>query len=180
VEVSGVSPETVLPAIRRMGRDNARTPMQWTGERHGGFTDGTPWIGVNPNHRTINAASQYGDTRSVLEFYRALIGLRHAEPVVANGDFRMLAAEHPTLFAFQRCDQTSALTVIANFSDRALSLEVVADIGAIEVPHARLVLANYPATSRPLRDSLGPWEVRVVLAKPLTGDRRLARTTLRR
>jgi oligo-1,6-glucosidase len=166
MEVRGASPESVLPGIRRIGRDNARTPMQWTGELHGGFTRGTPWIGANPNHLTINAQSQYDDPRSVFEFYRALIAMRHAEPVVADGDFTMLAAEHPTLFAFQRRDQSSALTVIANFSSRALVIESVVDIGAVELHRARLVLANYPAGSRPLNDPLRPWEVRVLLGNP--------------
>jgi oligo-1,6-glucosidase len=166
IEQRGASPETVLPSIRRIGRDNARTPMQWTDEQNGGFTRGTPWIGANPNHLTINAASQYGDALSVFEFYRALIGLRHSEPVVANGDFTMLAAEHPTLFAFQRRDQSATLTVIANFSSRALAVASVADIGALELPRARLVLANYPAGSRPLNDPLRPWEVRVLLGNP--------------
>ena len=36
-------------------RDNARTPMQWDASPHAGFTTGTPWLAVNPNHAEINA-----------------------------------------------------------------------------------------------------------------------------
>ena len=40
--------------IRKKGRDNARTPMQWDASANAGFTAGTPWIDVNPNYRQIN------------------------------------------------------------------------------------------------------------------------------
>ncbi len=61
VDLLGHEPEDVLAALRAMGRDNARTPMQWTAEPGAGFTSTTPWIGVNPNHERVNAAAQVGD-----------------------------------------------------------------------------------------------------------------------
>ncbi len=42
-------------------RDNARTPMQWSSGENAGFTEGEPWIRVNPNCREINAAAQTGE-----------------------------------------------------------------------------------------------------------------------
>ena len=78
----------MLAALRAMGRDNARTPMQWDASEHAGFTTGTPWLAVNPNHVEINAAAERADPDSVFHHYRRLIELRHAEPAVASATSR--------------------------------------------------------------------------------------------
>lgn len=39
--------KTVMGYIKAVGRDNARTPMQWDASDNGGFTSGTPWLQVN-------------------------------------------------------------------------------------------------------------------------------------
>ena len=72
----GEDPAAVLAGMGHH-RDNARTPMQWDDSPHAGFTTGTPWIAVNPNHTTINAAAARADDRSVFHHYRRLIELRH-------------------------------------------------------------------------------------------------------
>ena len=99
---AGDDPETVLAALRVRSRDNARTPMQWDATRAAGFTSGEPWIAVNPNHLEINAATQVDDKDSVLAHYRAVIELRHSDPVVAHGDFTMLLPNDPVVYAFTR------------------------------------------------------------------------------
>jgi oligo-1,6-glucosidase len=153
----GAVAESVLAQIRRIGRDNARTPMQWSAEAHGGFTTGSPWIAAHPNHDTINAASQVGVPGSVYEFYRSLIRLRHENPVVSGGDFRMLAPQHPSLFAFERTRDGRAIVVLANFDIVELDL---ASVPEIDVTGTELVLGNYPPQgSKPV---LRPWEVRVL------------------
>ena len=85
-----------------MGRDNARTPMQWDAGPHAGFTTGEPWLGVNPNHVEINAEAARADPDSVFHHYRQLIELRHALPVVAHGDFTMLLEDDERVYAFTR------------------------------------------------------------------------------
>ena len=87
---AGADPDAVLATLRKMSRDNARTPMQWDASEHAGFTSGEPWIPVNPNHAEINADAAVADLDSVFHHYRRLIELRHTEPVVAHGDFTML------------------------------------------------------------------------------------------
>jgi oligo-1,6-glucosidase len=62
----GEDPDRVLAALRTMSRDNARTPMQWDASEHAGFTTGTPWIPVNPNHAEINVEAALADPSSVL------------------------------------------------------------------------------------------------------------------
>ena len=98
----GESPKDVLARIAPISRDNARTPVQWDGGEHAGFTTGTPWIPVAPNAREINAAAQIDAPGSVLEHYRALIALRHSDDVVALGTFRLLADDDPAAWVILR------------------------------------------------------------------------------
>jgi oligo-1,6-glucosidase len=121
---AGVAPADVLASLRAMGRDNARTPMQWDGTEHAGFTTGTPWIPVNPNHTKVNVEAAVADPDSVLHHYRRLIALRHAEPAVAHGDFHMLAADDDRVYAFTRRLGDTELLVLGNFSADAATPEV--------------------------------------------------------
>ena len=157
----GADPEPVLHALRTMGRDNARTPMQWDDSLHAGFTTGTPWMPVNPNHKEVNAATALADPDSVLAHYRRLADLRHTEPVVAHGDFAMLLPDDPDVYAFTRTLDDVQLLVVGNFTGR----EVVAAVpGAEAWAEAELVLGNVdPAPSAPSSTgiALAPWEARV-------------------
>ncbi|MFE9750181.1 alpha-glucosidase [Saccharothrix saharensis] len=113
---AGGEPKTVLRGLRAMGRDNARTPVQWDASPNAGFTTGEPWLAVNPNHTWLNAQAQYDDPRSVFNHYRRLIELRHSLPVIARGDFRMLLADEPYLYAYERTLDNDRLLVVANLS----------------------------------------------------------------
>jgi oligo-1,6-glucosidase len=144
----------VLAALRTMSRDNARTPMQWDASAHAGFTTGTPWIAVNPNHAEINVEAARADPDSVAHHYRRLIELRHTEPVVAHGDFTMRMADDETVYAFIRRLGDVELFVLGNFSG--------ADAAAGEAAEwadAELLLGNYPAPED--HGTLRPWETRV-------------------
>lgn len=114
---AGVStPEQMLAALAAMGRDNARTPVQWDASPQAGFTTGTPWLAVNPNHVEINAAAQRDDPASVLAFYRRLVALRREDDVVALGAFTMLAPADEQVYAFTRSlgDPATDLLVVVN------------------------------------------------------------------
>ena len=139
---AGDDPEQVLAALRLRSRDNARTPMQWDRTPSAGFTAGEPWIAVNPNYTEINAADQLGDPDSVLAHFKAVIALRHSDPVVAHGDFEMLLPEDPRVYAFTRSWEGSTLLVLGNFSSSAARAAVP---GEARWAAAELVLANYPA-----------------------------------
>ena len=154
---TGSDPETVLNALRVSGRDNARTPMQWDNTENAGFTTGTPWISVNPNHEEINARAALADDDSVFHHYRRLIELRRTEPAVAHGDFHMLLADHDQVYAFIRRHGTTELLLLANFSGEPVTIEVP---DADRWQAAELVLANYPIdTAENLRElTLRPFE----------------------
>jgi oligo-1,6-glucosidase len=155
----GDPPEHVLESLRLAGRDNARTPMQWDASEHAGFTSGTPWMPVNPNHTEINAAAAVGDADSVFHHYRRLIALRHADPVVAHGDFHLVLADHPQVYAFVRRHAGAQLLVLANVSGTEVTVELPE---AERWAEADLVLVNVPAPEAlRARLTLRPWEARV-------------------
>jgi oligo-1,6-glucosidase len=153
--VAGEDPTAVLAALRRMSRDNARTPVQWDGSPNAGFTAGTPWLPVNPDHLEWNAAAQRRDPHSVLAHYRRLIALRHENPVVALGDFAMLLPEHEEVYAFTRSMEDDVLLVVCNVGRRPHRLAELLP----QVLHADLVLGNLAA---PIPEVLAPWEARVL------------------
>jgi oligo-1,6-glucosidase len=150
----------VLAALRRMSRDNARTPMQWTAGPQAGFSSGEPWIGVNPNHRQINAEAEVDDPDSVFNHYRKLIALRHTHPIVARGDFTMLLPDDEHVYAFYRQLGSEQWLVLGNFGGTDVPVPLP---GAQDWAAAELLLGNYPAPSEPGSAALflRPWECRV-------------------
>lgn len=117
VHERGMDPALVLSALRETSRDNARTPMQWTGGDEGGFSSGESWISMNRNHRVINVDDQRGVPESVLEHYRRLIALRHELSAIRTGNFVLWEPGHPRLFIYERVSVDGRLLVAANLSD---------------------------------------------------------------
>jgi oligo-1,6-glucosidase len=153
---AGDPPEHVLAALRYMGRDNARTPMQWDETEHAGFSTGTPWLPVNPNYTQINAEAALTDPDSVLHHYQRLIELRHAEPAIAHGDYTMLLPDDERIYAYRRRLGNVEVLVLGNFSGVAAPLTDLPD--ATAWAGAELLIGNYPAAGELI---LRPWETRV-------------------
>lgn len=154
---AGDDPAAVLASIARMGRDNARTPVQWDASPNAGFTTGQPWIAVNPDHVEVNVAAAEADPDSVLHHCRRLIALRHDEPAVVHGDFTMLLAEHPTVYAFTRRLDDVELLVAVNVSGDEVALDLPdADRWRDTEP----LVPNVPDGGH--GDRLRPWEARVL------------------
>jgi len=111
----GYSHEEIMESIYAKGRDNARTPMQWTAELNGGFSTGTPWIAVNSNYKMINAKNQVNDENSIFSHYKKLIRLRRENDVIVYGDFELLFPKDENIFAYTRTLGQHKLVVICNF-----------------------------------------------------------------
>jgi oligo-1,6-glucosidase len=107
-----VSEAEYLANVRAMGRDNARTPVQWTAGPNGGFTTGRPWLAVNPNAKAINAEDQAARPDSVLNWCRDLIAWRRGSSDLLRGDYQDLDPDHDQVFAYRRGD---GLLVVLNF-----------------------------------------------------------------
>jgi len=160
----GEDPQKVLKAIHYMGRDNARTPMQWDDGPNAGFTTGTPWIKVNPNYRDINVKEAMADPDSIFHYYRKLIALRKRHDIVVYGDFVPLLEDHPQIYAYLRVLGNERWLVLLNFFGSECEFALPKDVSFAD---AGLVIGNYPDGGRPLDRTvrLRPYEARVYALK---------------
>ena len=113
--------------------------MPWSGEKNGGFTTGTPWIGANPNYPRVNAEAELADPDSVFNYYKKLIALRHANPIIVYGTFHPLMEDSDVIYAYDRRLDGKTLRVLCNFSDR-IQLCALAD-----TKPKNLLISNYRA-----------------------------------
>ena len=138
LQQKGLSKEDALRIIQIHSRDNGRTPMQWNGEAHGGFTTGTPWIGVNENYSKVNAQSQIHDETSIFNYYKTLVALRKEYDIIAFGDIKPLDEKHPTVFAYERTYGDESLLVVCNFYKNEVEWNALRNLEGYEA-----ILSNY-------------------------------------
>ena len=150
----GFAKEDVMESIYAKGRDNARTPMQWTPGKNAGFSKAAPWIKVNPNYTEINAESQLADKNSIFHYYQKLIRLRKENPVFVDGEYVPFLEEDETLFSYIRRNAECELLVQANFFSNPAPLQLPDGW-----KDARLLLCNYEEDAGDLL--LRAYEVRV-------------------
>ena len=137
----GYTKDKALSLIAEMSRDNARTPMQWSEEAHGGFTTGTPWLPVNENCQTIHVKEQESQENSVLSFYKKLIALRtdpEYEEAIVYGSQEPFLEEETDLTAFYRKGQEKTLLILANTCLESRTITLPA-------PIKKVLLNNYAA-----------------------------------
>ena len=143
---AGYSHEDVMASIWARGRDNARTPMQWTAEENAGFTTGKPWLPVNENHSFINAEAALEDENSVFYHYQKLIALRKQYDVFREGNFLLWYEDHEDLFVYSRSYENRHMVVVCNFSDKHIPFQLPE-----EFANGKTLIANYPERTETLR-----------------------------
>ncbi|MEA5051666.1 MAG: alpha-glucosidase [Oscillospiraceae bacterium] len=140
-ELEDIESKNVLRLMEKMGfparmrwrimqlrsRDNARTPYQWSDGKNAGFTEGTPWLGINGNYTHINYEAQRGDPFSIWNFYREMIAFRADSTILRLGTFKALETTRH-IFAFERALEGEKLTVIVNFSDSNRQVDYRGDV----------------------------------------------------
>ena len=153
----GLEAENVMRGLSSRSRDNARTPVQWDDTAQAGFTQGSPWLPVNPNYVVINAAAAVADPNSVFHHFRRLIALRHDHPVLVDGRFELLLPDHDQIWAVSRTLGDQQLIMIANCS----STPAVVPGGALPdlAGAASLLTTHGDSTAADLH----PWESRLFL-----------------
>lgn len=120
---AGYDRSAIMKSIYAMGRDNARTPIQWNKQANAGFSDVTPWIQVNSNHSFINVEQALQDPKSIFYTYQALIKLRKTYSIFCTGSYTLIEREDH-IFAYQRNTEEEHLKVICNFSDQPHAIEL--------------------------------------------------------
>jgi trehalose-6-phosphate hydrolase len=164
LKAQGKMDAEIMAAIQQKSRDNARTPMQWDGSEHAGFTCGTPWIRVAPNYKEINVEQALRDKDSVFYHYQKLIRLRKEYDIIAYGDFQLILEEDPRIFAYLRRYRDETLLVINNFyGDEALFV-LPEEVGVQGEAH--VLISNYPDTEKQIQKLLlRPYESVAFLIK---------------
>ena len=123
---AGLGEEEAFRRVAAFSRDNARTPMQWTDGKNAGFTEGTPWLRVNPNCSRINVKDQEKNAGSVLSFYKKLTALRKSEEykeTVVYGEFVPYLEQEKNLIGYFR-EGEKKLLVLANFQKAPREVEL--------------------------------------------------------
>lgn len=144
--------------VKKVTRDNSRTPMQWENTTNGGFTSGTPWIKVNTNYKEINVEQEEKNKDSILHFYREMIGFRKAHPVLVDGHFQPILEEHQYIIAYSRENKKEKLLVVINLSGKKIKAEKHL-MGLLE---EEPVLMNYKGVrDREQKIVLHPYEGRI-------------------
>lgn len=159
----GVPHQDIMDIIWASSRDNSRTPMQWTDEVNSGFTNGKPWMKVNPNYKTINVKAQEKDESSILNFYKKMIQLKKQEDVFTYGIYDLLLEKDKQIYAYTRTGENQSMIVITNLSTD----DAVCDLGELEVSSSNLLLNNYSVDSHGIlsKITLKPYEARVYRLK---------------
>ncbi len=150
----------LISCFQYKSRDNARTPMQWDDTENAGFSTGTPWIGVNPNYKEINAKEQVGNPDSVFRYYQKLIALRKEQPIIVYGDYELLMPEDASVYAYIRRLDGQSLLVLCNFSSEEKEADVPAQFFG---KGAEVLISNYGRDSADGIGKLRPYEAAAIL-----------------
>ncbi|HIZ75234.1 MAG TPA: alpha-glucosidase [Candidatus Mediterraneibacter stercoravium] len=126
---AGCTVEKALECCYENSRDNARTPMQWTDGKNAGFSDNSPWLGLNPNYTEINVAEQEKRDDSVLAYYRRLIALRKSPEYAETftyGKFIPAYEDKNNIFAYMRTleGNEKGILVVANYGKEDCEIDL--------------------------------------------------------
>jgi len=112
-------------------RDGVRTPMQWSADRNGGFSEANPHqlylpVILDPeyHYEAVNVELQRRNTSSLFWFMKRLIGLRKSFKAFSRGDMQFLNVENPKVLAFTRTFEEEVLLIVVNLSKYAQPAEV--------------------------------------------------------
>jgi oligo-1,6-glucosidase len=139
-------------------RDNGRTPMQWSNSTEAGFTNGTPWIKVNPNYTTINVVAEEPDPNSILNYFRKMVRLRKTTAALIYGKYELLDKDNPSIYSYTRVLNGQKILVLLNFKAQTAKANTGFDLSK-----ARVLIGNYADPS--LTGTLRPYEAVILELK---------------
>jgi glycosidase len=140
----------MMKKIMKMSRDHARTPMQWSSEENAGFTNGKPWLKVNPNYQTINVKQDETNEKSIQSFYKAILLLRKNHKALIMGDYQEYDEKNPHIFFYTRSHEGETFTIVGNLTSKPRKCPKVPLI-------ENLILSNV----KEHKQILDPYEIRV-------------------
>ncbi len=98
-----------------VGRDPARTPMQWDASEFAGFSTYEPWLPLTADHMARNVVAMSNDKTSILTLVRSLLHYRRKHASLSQGKWRLLSRESDVL-AYERRSGKNRTIVVLNFA----------------------------------------------------------------
>jgi maltose alpha-D-glucosyltransferase/alpha-amylase len=112
-------------------RDGVRTPMQWTGDRNGGFSRADfaqlylpPLMDPVYGYQAVNVEAQLRTPTSLLRWLHRFIALRKNHPVFALGTYEPLRSENQRILAHIRRYEDEIALCVHNLSRSAQAVEL--------------------------------------------------------
>jgi maltose alpha-D-glucosyltransferase/alpha-amylase len=118
--------------LRLPERECARTPMQWTSERHGGFSRARSVVRPVINdpvygYQKVNVGAQRRDPHSLLNWTERMIRMRKECPEISWGNFAVLRVDRPEVLAIRYDWRDTSLVTLHNFSNARQKVKVNVD-----------------------------------------------------
>ncbi|HMU44845.1 MAG TPA: alpha-glucosidase [Chitinophagaceae bacterium] len=147
----GADISTFMANLQFGARDNGRTPMQWDATANAGFGAGVPWIRVNSNYRSINAAKQESEKNSCLNYFRKMVKLRKNNEALVYGKYTIIDRDNPDVYAYAREQNGNKFLIVLNFRNKTTSFNP-----GVKLDKAEVLISNYENASR--SGTLKPYE----------------------
>jgi maltose alpha-D-glucosyltransferase/alpha-amylase len=145
-------------------RDGVRTPMQWTGDRNGGFSSADfaqlyapPSMDPVYGFQALNVEAQLRTPSSLLRWTHRFIALRKEHPVFGLGSYEPLRPSNKRIFAHIRRYEREVLLCVHNLARSAQAVEL--DLSEFEgsYPEEMLGRSRFPRIGElPYLLTLGP------------------------
>ena len=144
-----ISHDDFMRAAYKVSRDHARTPMQWSNDKNAGFSDGKPWLKINPRFSEINAKADMASERSIFKYYQTLIQLRKNNKMFLDGSYELLFPDDENLFIYKRTLHGETWLIVANLSETMID-------SPFENDKAEMMITNMSRST--LSEQLRPYE----------------------
>lgn len=149
-----------LEGQKQTARENGRTPFQWDKSKNEGFTTGKPWLKVNQNYETVNAEAQEKDPNSTLNYFRKLVKLRKANPILIYGKFEIVDEQNPSVFAYTRELDGKKWLIALNFTSNDVTFN-----SGFSLAESKIISSNYADVKELNTNSLRPYEALLIELK---------------
>ncbi|BAN05949.1 Oligo-1,6-glucosidase [Levilactobacillus brevis KB290] len=152
---AGVAEPQILSQLALRSWDNARTPMPWTHQQYGGFSDHEPWLQMAPGVAQINVERESHDPHAVLPFYQQLIRIKKSVPALRSGRYELIDTGDNQLYVYRRTLNGDNWLVVVNMSDQPATTQ------NFDLTTSELILTNLPVDAASDDRQIQPWEARL-------------------